>query len=274
MPKITKICSICDNEYNTYNPSQQTCSKVCYGISVRGKNNPNFGNKWTDEQKAIQSDLIKSKVDDEYRQKAGSANRGKKFNQERIDAMHKHRSRESYSRPLSLEAKAKIGKKSKEKFNDPEYLIKQKSIMIERGFWIPDNQKTDYEIYQKEAHWIESMVDFLPKTDIVMLHEVGMFHSTKNKQGYVRDHMYSKMTGFAKKVFPILLRHPANLQLLLNGENTRKARTRIDDLSLEKLFENIQSFNMEWKEQNECLVMIDEYHRGNRWKRKEVKQNE
>ena len=88
MPKTIKNCTVCKKEFTTYKQKQQSCSQKCNGIRTKGENNPNFGNTWTREQKQKQSKLIKSKVDNDYREKAGSANRGKKFSSERIVKMH------------------------------------------------------------------------------------------------------------------------------------------------------------------------------------------
>ena len=49
--KYTKICPICQLSYTTYKEKQITCSKLCMGINQSGKNNPNYGNLWSDKQK-------------------------------------------------------------------------------------------------------------------------------------------------------------------------------------------------------------------------------
>jgi len=63
------------------NSNTPVCSKECqrilYKTALRGANNPNYKNKWSLKQKQEQSRLVKSKVNDEYRFKAGTANRGK-----------------------------------------------------------------------------------------------------------------------------------------------------------------------------------------------------
>ena len=227
MPKTIKNCTVCKKEFTTYKQKQQSCSQKCNGIRTKGENNPNLGNTWTREQKQKQSKLIKSKVDNDYREKAGSANRGKKFSSERIVKMHEMRSRESYSHPHTEETKRIIGLKSKEKFKNLEYQNRMRSIMTERGYWISEKDKSDWELYRFESHWKKPMIEFLTEDEIKILNSEGMYHNIKNKKGYVRDHMFSKKSGFDLKVFPELLRHPANLQLLSHSENSKKARTYI-----------------------------------------------
>ena len=50
-------------ENDLYSWSQERKDKL--SELMTGHNNPNYGNKWTEDQKNIQSILIKSKVDDE-----------------------------------------------------------------------------------------------------------------------------------------------------------------------------------------------------------------
>lgn len=268
MPKHINQCEKCQNEYSTYNPNQKFCSRQCYKSTITGSGNPNYNKKWTDEQKQKQAELIKSKVDDEYRYKAGSANRGKKFSKNRIDLMHGHRTSESYSHPHSDESRIKIGIKSKEKFKNPGFLEKYRQTMIEKGFWIDPTLKSDWEIYRVEAHWQESLVEHFSKGSFEKFKEIGMY-SLINPIGGVRDHMYSKKEGFDNGVFPEILRHPANLEFITHSENSKKARTYVSSITLDQLFERIHSFIGNWHEQQVCENLIRQYIDGNRWKRKE-----
>lgn len=72
------------------------------------------------------------------------------------------------------------------------------------------------------------------------------------------------------KVFPEILRHPENCDIILHGENVRKhhnKNTKTDSLSLEELFDNIKNSSFEWKEQKLCLKLIKLYEQQHRWKR-------
>jgi len=247
-----------------------------------GSKNGNYGNKWSDEQKRIRGERT-SKImkDPEIRYKCGSANRGKKFSKELIEKMHKHRPAESYSHTYSEETRNLIGKLSKEKFTD-EYNKRIRSLMEERGWWIPLEEKADFSIYYQKANWVEKMFNRCNKEEESLLKEYGVFNPFTNNIGVVRDHMYSRRSGFKEKVFPKILRHPENCSLILNTENISKI-SRIknnntqhrssngqfyqdtNSVSREELFNLIKNYRKEWKEQEECLELIKKYEEGKRW---------
>lgn len=285
MSKIQLTCMICKTPFERYEKhlfnfnqskiNDYTCSPKCRGEKLKltnvGEKNPNFGKKWSDEQRKIQSDLVKSKVDDEYRVKSGSANRGKKFSAELVQKMHGGRSRESYCHPKTAEQKIKIGIKSKEKFT-PEFKRKHRKIMEERGIWIPLSQKDDYILYRDcFANWVDRMFDIIEDPDN-LLSTHGIFNAKHNKKGVVRDHMFSRKTGFALGVFPELLRHPANCQLLLHSDNVKKKKSRYRDadaFEISELFNRIQNYKKQWKEQDLCISLIERFHNGERYQKEQ-----
>lgn len=272
-------CPICNIKFNRYlchiRSEIVCCSKKCLSIhlknSIHGNNNPNFGNNWTEEQKNKQSNLIKSKIDDEFRLKAGSANKGKKFSPERIKKCHEHRSKESYSRPCSEKSKKIIGQKSKAKWSE-EYKIKHRKTMEGLGYWIPLKDKNDFEIYFQNSDWVEKMFDLIKEEkQLELLKKNGIFHYKNNKNGVVRDHMLSRRSGFILGLFPELLRHPANCQIIPFIDNVKKRKSRYidgDSITIDELFEKIISYKDDWKEQNLCIKLISEYKLGKRYERK------
>lgn len=269
MPKIIKHCQTCSAEFNVWPSSNQKfCSKKCMGLAFTGNNNPNYANYWSEENRIKQSKLVKSKVDDVYRIKAGSANRGKKFDAERIKKMHQHRTSDSYVRNHNEEIRKIIGKKSKEKFTDSF----KKNLRIKNeqlGNWVPLSQKTDWEIYKKQSNWISKMFDLISdEQQICLLNENKVFNSKTNRKGVVRDHKYSRYEGFINQVFPEILRHPENCEITLHSTNAKKRSN--SSLTLEELFSSILNYNGNWKEHEVCLKLIDEYKNGKRWNRKEA----
>lgn len=95
-----------------------------------------------------------------------------------------------------------------------------------------------------------------------LLKDIGVFNCKTNKNGIVRDHMYSRHTGFNNNVFPEILRHPCNCQLLTNKDNVRKALSNSvnsDAITLEELFERITIYKKEWFEQEKVLMLIEKY---------------
>jgi hypothetical protein len=273
--KIIVNCTNCHAEIERWpsqvkNKKRYFCNKQCDSEFNTGENNPNFNNKWSSIKKEEQSKIIKSKVDNEYREKAGTANRGKKFSKERINKMHGHRTKESYSRIPSQETRRKIGEKSKLKFT-PEYNKKIRKKYEELGIWTPLELIEDKKIYFKSSNWIDRMFDLITDpVQLKLLEEKKVFHSKKNSKGIVRDHIFSRNTGFANKVFPEILRHPCNLQLLTHSENIKKKKTRYldsDGMTLCELFFKIRNYEGKWKEHNLVLSLIERYENGERWSR-------
>ena len=195
---------------------------------------------------------------EEIRFKAGSANRGKKFSKERIIKMHGHRTKESYSRPMSEETKKLIGEKSKEKWS-LVYAEKYRKTMEDRGYWTPRHLKTDYEIYFAESNWVHNMYSIIEQID----------NSIKQK---VRDHIVPRWVGFNYKIFPEIIRHPVNCQIISNAENIKKG---FDDRNYEmeyweekinKLFYDIQNYSGKyWFEHEQAVKFVNHYLNGFRW---------
>lgn len=267
--KSSFVCSVCNSQFFRFksqvkNPISVTCSLECKNIHCSklftGTKNPNFNKIWSDDQCRKQSILVENKMkDEEVRKRCGSANFGKKFEQERIDLMHGFRDSLSYSHPHTVESKLKIGKKSKEKFT-LEYLQKQRSIRETNGSWIPLAEKSDWIIYCTQSNWIDKMFDLvnLPED----FNRIGVY-SSKNSRGYVRDHQFSRKTGFSLKVFPEILRHPVNCKIILHSQNSSK-RSK-DEFTIECLFDIIQNWNGSWKEHSLVLNLIESYKNGKRW---------
>lgn len=76
---------------------------------------------------------------------------------------------------------------------------------------------------------------------LVLLKEHGMFHPKKNPKGVSRDHLYSVFDGYNNKVDPSIMKHPANCQLMLQEDNTRKNSN--SSITLDELLERIKLWN-------------------------------
>jgi len=274
MPKATLQCCICNKQFDRYiydEKPRHFCSKACLAIGNIGENNPNYGNKWTEEQRK-QAGEEKRKFFAENPDKAhacGKTNRGKKFSEDRIQKMHAHRTRESYQHYPNDETRRIIGQKSSAKWTD-EYKQRNRRIREEKGVWIPLELKSDWEVYQKEANWISRMFDIIDDPRQILL-EYGVFNAKTNTKGVVRDHIYGRKSGFYNGVFPEIMRHPANCQILLHSENVAKKKERyVDDdgHTLDELFEAIRRYNKEWCEHEIVLQRIKEYENGKRYERK------
>lgn len=274
MPKKTLICDVCGKEFERYVYEEKPryfCGKKCMGIGSTGANNSNFGNKWTDEQKtkagADKKRFFTENPDIAYR--CGSTNRGKKFNDERIQKMHaSHPRHQSQTFTHTDKSKSKISDASAAKWTD-EYKQQNRAKREASGQWIPLEQKSDWEIYQKLANWKCRMWDTVDGAK-EMLDTHGIFNYRTNTKGVVRDHIYSRKSGFFEGVFPEILRHPANCQVILHAENVAKKSQRYvdrNDITLEQLFENIRQYNKPWDEQEFVLQLIQVYENGKRYQR-------
>lgn len=230
-----------------------------------GSGNPNFGKNWSDEQKAAQSVRILENFanDPTLAYRCGAANRGVKFTPERVQAMHGHRSRESYIRCHDEETRKLIGEKSSAKWT-LEFRVRRRKTMEDLGFWIPLDQTDPYKLYYKEANWIDSMVEFMTADERTALAEHGWFNQITNTKGYVRDHIVPRRSGWLFGLPPEVLRHPANMQFISHAENVVKGfidrRMSEDDqlLVIADLVKRIKSFENPWKEQEKCLQLLQE----------------
>jgi hypothetical protein len=262
MAKYQCVCVICNIQFTASRKTTKTCSRSCYSKNQSGSNNPNFDNKWTDEQRQTVSISKKEqfKNDPDYAYKCGKSNRGIKFGQERIQAMHGNRDRSSYIHLHSDKTKELIGVKSKEKFT-PEYKQKFRQTMEANGQWLKLEDKDPYDIYYKEANWISSMIEFFDDESKQLLNEHGLF-SRKNSKGWVRDHIVPRMVGYEFSLPPQILRHPANLKFISHGDNVakgfadRKLTENEKAVTIEILKKRILEFTAEWQEHEWCLEYI------------------
>lgn len=267
---IKKECPICGKVFETYpSVNKITCSKKCSSErlkeTMKGENNPNFGNRWTDEQRRCFSDYQKS-IGDVISARVKS------------DWEDNDERKKKTSELQSKLAKERIGEKNPfyGKKHSDETKNKIKRTFEDIGRRMPDENKSDYRIYYEESNWIEKMFDKV-ENGLELLNEHGIFNSKSNSNGVVRDHIIGKRYGFNNRIFPEILRHPCNCQIITNAENISKAHkfkkgSKINEchMSLVELFERIKNFNGMWLEQELVEELIKNYLNGHRWVRKEV----
>ena len=277
---IERTCDNCGKTILAYkstirkNAKYHYCSTLCkyehQTITMLGKNNPNYNNRWSDNQKQKQSLKIKDNYDKDPTLRYRCSPKGtKKPNlSKKLKEYYKTHDANMKGKHHSKKTKLIIGKKSKAKFTK-EYKELQRKQYEQKGIWIPLNQKSDYMIYYKESNWIQRMFDIITDSNQQkLLKEFGIFNSYSNTKGVVRDHMYSRLSGFKNGVFPQILRHPCNCQIILHASNVAKKQNRyIDDDSqtLEELFTKILQYDKIWIEQDICKKLIQDYLAGKRW---------
>lgn len=247
----------------------------CKQCKLHGEGNPNFGKKWSEEKKKKQSKKIKTKIDDEYRKKCSKGMKGKKVSE---DAKNKRKITNSlkllngYVKPeMSEITKEKIGKKSSSKFTE-EYKKKMRIINEKNGVWIPLENKDDYKFYRDISNWVGQVITE-NTIGIENLKNGVMFNKenkNKNKPLYVRDHIFGRKNGFNMGVFPEIIRHPANCQIITHGDNVRKSFKNNDtEIELNELFNKIINWKLDYFEQSLSIELIKRYNRGDRYDKNE-----
>lgn len=241
----------------------------CKQCKLKGEGNPNYGNKWSNELKKQVSEIIKSRVDENYRINCSKGMKGKKVSEEskfKRKKTNELKILNGYIKPeMSEITKQKIGYKSSLKFTD-EYKQKMRSINEERGVWIPLNKKNDYRFYRDISNWVGQVIS--ENTIGVDNLKTGKLYdkNNKDKNSYVRDHIFGRKNGFILGVFPEIIRHPANCQIISHSDNIKKALKNDDsDIQLVGLFNRISNWTEDYFEQSLCIELIEEYNNGGRY---------
>jgi hypothetical protein len=260
MSKIEKRCKQCGKRKKKYKSELRGknffCSLPCRNEwqreNLTGKNNPNYKDGKASEQQYCPV-----------------------CNKE-IDGRSKHCRRCSphlkIGQPHTEETKRLLASKAKDQYTNA-YREEHRRLMEDLGYWIPKEHLPDWRIYFREANWIDTMFDRANKAEKALIAKIGTFNTSSNTKGAVRDHAYSRNSGFIAKVPPEILRHPCNCSIISHAANMakRKPGTLIDDDSqtLEELIDRIINYSGKWKEQKVCLRKIEDYRNGFRWERKE-----
>lgn len=258
-PKFLCCGRVCKNKCKeNFEWSQER--KDEQSLRIKGEDNPNFGNRWSDSLKSQVSELVKERYkDDDYYKKFCESNRarvwteeGKRSLSDAVSARMK-----GVSRPHSDKTKELIGKRSRENWEREGFRENQRKVREEKGLYVPLEDKTDYEIYFKEADWVERMFDKVTDPDqLSLLKELGVFNSRKNKEGLVRDHIYGRRMGFEDGVPPFIIHHPCNCKLITNVQNIKKGFYNERGISLKDLYLLILKYTGEWAEQDICIEYI------------------
>lgn len=248
------ICDYCGRKFKRYETQitgkNHFCSRPCRSDYQRegflGKNNPNYKNGSTTTKSFCECGSEKDRRSNTCK----SCYTPMTF----LGKTH------------SKETKSRIGKLSKERFENEDYKKNLRVKNEEAGRWIPLSELDDYKFYYRLCEWEinDSQID-----NFHLLLECGRFnpHSKENKNGVVRDHKVSRKTGFDNLIFPEILKHPSNCEFLLNRDNISKGSK--SSISINNLFEQIINYKKEYIHQEQCLSLIDKYKSGNRYKREE-----
>lgn len=250
--KVKLYCIICNKLIGEFYQSQRkkTCSEDCYkklvSLNTKGEKNPRYING-----KYININYCKC---------------GKIIDQ-RSKCCPKCKEINFKGKQHTVESKKLIGTKSSKKFT-LDYKNEFRKKMEDNGLWIPLIEKDEFKFYSILSNWIERMFDLPNIEGIDKLKQFGVFNCRTNIKGVIRDHKFSRKSGFILKVFPEILRHPKNCEILLHSENVAKKSIRYkdkDSITLETLFNLIENYTNSWKEQDKCLEYIKLYRNGERY---------
>lgn len=100
-----------------------------------------------------------------------------------------------------------------------------------------------YKFYRVECEFKFSLSEFSSEVDIELIKKTGMYSPTNKKNnlnGASRDHIFSVKNGFLLGINPIIIRHPANCQIISQLENQSKYTK--SNISLKKLLQKIKLF--------------------------------
>lgn len=273
--KVILICA-CGNTFERY-PSQVNgdgkyfCSRACayknmppcsdqrklnLSIVMSGDGNPAYGgHQWNNDRKKHHSKMMKKAMKDPIRRmSAGNANRDKKFTLERranMAAAHVGITGHSPSKRRRRE----IGKEASIRWQDPVY----KRNIIEKGTRtkelqgkiVPRSKLPEWKFYWREANWISGF----------------KYTNKKNlrEKGLCRDHIVGRKQGFDLRIYPEIIRHPANCKIILWADNTKKARRTPDETQVPLLFERILTYSGNYPEHHHAVDLVKKYISGERW---------
>lgn len=232
--KRTKVyfCTVCGTEIGEYYLCQPrlSCSPACLAViksrASRGERNPNF--KHGKNYYPTSCKDCKTQID--YRSLRCHKCHGKAV----ISPLKR-------GRVLSYRTKQLIGVGSAKKFT-PEFKKKRREAFEKLGYWIPLTNLPARALYFKQSNWTKE------------INKIFVGHG--DTLGLVRDHKYSRQSGFLNSIAPILMRHPVNCELLTHAQNITKHFTNKDSISLAELIDKVLNYKGEWEEQKECVAII------------------
>lgn len=108
---------------------------------------------------------------------------------------------------------------------------------IERGWIIPDEFLSDYQIYRKK---VKRLTEVTYKVYKSIINPNNLERVTNGKNGFQLDHKYSIIEGFLNNVEPEVISHHCNLQMMEWGSNRTKSKRC--DIDLEQLRNKIKSY--------------------------------
>jgi hypothetical protein len=171
---------------------------------------------------SFHSEAIKQKALNTWIKKYGVDNPFKSYNiKEKIKEVLKDRYGVDNSANINPEIRIGNGIKTK----------------IERGWIIPDEFLSDYQIYRKK---VKRLTETVYKTYKNIINPNNLERVTNGKNGFQLDHKYSIIEGFLNNVEPEIISHHCNLQML--EWNNNRTKSKKCDIDLEQLKNEIKNY--------------------------------
>jgi hypothetical protein len=233
------------------------CNRKCTADYFTGSNNPNYGNSLSQEAKdkisaasknmfvAIDSNGNKIRIsNDDPRYISGefiAESSGRILPQHTRDAMSKSKAG-IQPHTFTEETRNKISIASKANWKSASFRDKTRKTRELKGQWVPLDQKDKYKLYFEACKFKHSFYDYATPEEIAIVKEYGIFNASSNSKGCVRDHLYSRRSGFENNVDPDIISHPANSEIILHSENVRRAHSKYgdDQITLKELLLKIE----------------------------------
>lgn len=104
-----------------------------------------------------------------------------------------------------------------------------------------------YEFYKPGCNFKFNISDFVEEFDFSLVEKHGWYKPTNrgnNLMGISRDHLYSVRDGFINKIDPKIISHPANCELMLHIQNSKKNSN--SSITFEELLDRIKKWELRY----------------------------
>ncbi len=126
---------------------------------------------------------------------------------------------------------------------------KTKITNLKNGRYLPIEERDPFAVYVNAAAFKHgfSFTKYTTDEEKELLSKYGVFNNRTNTKGCVRDHLLSRRYGFENNIPTWIISHPANCEIVLNSENTKRSncKDRSDNLiTLEELLYRIENYSI------------------------------
>lgn len=141
--------------------------------------------------------------------------------------------------------------KKNKKYKFKWFILNKKSYSLNSLYFqkqvnriISLNDKDAYNLYFRKTSFKHGFkfTCYTTKKEKALLKKYGVYNNVSNHKGCVRDHLLSRRYGFNHNVPIWIISHPANCEIILHSENTRRKNTNDDLISLDKLLKRIENY--------------------------------